>query len=580
MAAYQYQQLKEREIRLLILSAGEYNSGLSGMIRHVSIDNPRTYEALSYTWGDSGGTRYSISCDNRRLEVTSNLNLALLRLRNNAPHITRTLWIDQLCINQANTDERNQQVSLMGDIYRKARQVDVWLGEEDDETAIGLSLLPKLLAAFREGSGDGDDLDDEVPDLYTKFGLPFIRSARWTAFAQLFARPYFRRMWVVQEVALGSKVIVYCGSHSVNWEDLAKSGLCLLTDFTNRPIEAHKVIQIIRAYRKQKIESNESELIDFLFNSYNLQCFDPRDKIYGMLGLVTGGLDIKPNYHLSVHKVYTSFTKNMMVRGSSLAILCNVLHPKCLEGLPSWVPDWTAITAVRQSFGSRTPKHRNTAAAYEKAVIRFSADEQEVYLKGTVVGTVRAIGSVMPESSPDQVLPEWEGLAQSVLPYHPTGEDFPTVFWRTLIASDAKHDTRSSDVLQNRYESWNNLVEHKRDYAIAQVHPEHEIPPWQPIEPINTVSWKAQEFERMVEDASFFRRIYATDNGFLGLAPAGAREGDQLCILYGGPVPFILRQMLPTTNKYTLVGECFALGLMDSEGLDANRFLTQQFELR
>ena len=578
MAAYQYQQLKEREIRLLILSAGEYNSDLIGMIRHVSIDNPPEYEALSYTWGDSGGTRYSVFCDKGRLQVTSNLNLALLRLRNHAPGITRTLWIDQLCINQANIDERNQQVSLMGEIYRKARQVDVWLGEEDDETAMGLSLLPKLLAAFREISGDGDDLDDEVPDLYTRFGLPFIRSAQWTAFAQLFARPYFRRMWVVQEVALGSSVIVYCGSHSVNWDDLAKSGLCLLTDFTDRPIEAHRVIQMVRAYRKRKIDPNESELIDFLFTSYNLQCFDPRDKIYGMLGLVTDDLDktlIKPDYSLSVHEVYASFTRSMMVRGSSLAILCNVLHPKCLEGLPSWVPDWTAPTAVRQSFGSRTPKHQNTAVACKNDNIRFSADGPEVYLQGTVIGTIRALGSIMPESSPEKVLSEWKELARSVLPYHPTGEDFPTVFWRTLIASDAKNDARSSSVVQNRYESWNNLA----DLKIAQVHSEHEIPSWQPIEPINTVSWKAQEFERMVEDASFSRRIYATNSGFLGLAPAGAREGDQLCVLYGGPVPFILRQTFPTTIKYTLVGECFALGLMNSEGLDARRFPTQRFEL-
>lgn len=64
------------------------------------------------------------------------------------------------------------------------------------------------------------------------------------------------------------------------------------------------------------------------------------------------------------------------------------------------------------------------------------------------------------------------------------------------------------------------------------------------------------------------------------LAPAGAREEDQLCIPYGDLVPFILRQMPPTTNKYTLVGECFALGLMNGEGLDANRFPSQQFELR
>lgn len=141
---------------------------------------------------------------------------------------------------------------------------------------------------------------------------------------------------------------------------------------------------------------------------------------------------------------------------------------------------------------------------------------KNLYLQGTVVGTVRAPGSVMPESSPDQVLSEWKELTRSVLPYHPTGENFPTVLWRTLIASDAKNDTRSPNVPSKPLQVWDNLADLKRTHRIAQIHPEHGTrPSSQPIEPFNTVSWKAQEFERMLEEASFSRRIYATNNGLL-----------------------------------------------------------------
>ena len=581
MTSYQYKQLQDRQIRLLDLKAGEHGSRLKGTIRHVSIDDPLDYEALSYTWGDSGTrTCHSISCDNQHLGLTLNLNLALLRLR--SEKCTRALWVDQICINQTNTSERNHQVRLMGDIYRKARQVDVWLGEEDDETAMGLELMPDLLATFPKASGDSD-IDDEVPDIAGKLGLPVVRSSAWIAFAEIFTRPYFRRMWIVQEVALGSNVMVYCGSHAVKWDDLTKAGLCMRADSDDDEVQAHNAVQMIRAYRKLNEEYRKHPITDLMFYSYNLQCLDPRDKIYGMLGLVTESHDgvPTPDYNSSVQLLYGDFTRSILLRDRSLAFLCNVLHPQCLKGLPSWVSDWTAPATIRRSLGSRSAKHQFSAGG-EKALIEFSADKQGLYLQGTVIGEVRKLGSILPQRTAELFISEWEELAQSVLPYH-NGDDFPGVLWRTLIASDPKDSNQSSDVLQSLYESWNwniigNMLQHKSKKHVQ--FKEFKAPPWwHPNLPSDDVQSKSLEFQSMIADSSLGRRMFTTDNRYLGLAPAVARERDLLCVLHGGPVPFILRQD-PSSNQYTLVGECFALGLMHGEGLEPDRFPTQRFKLR
>lgn len=578
MTSYKYERLEDRQIRLLDLHPGGYNSPLKGTLRHISIDSPSDYDALSYAWGNSEACS-SLFCNNRQVKMTSSLNLALLRLRDTQEQ--RTLWIDQLCINQANISERNHQVRLMGDIYSKARQVDVWLGEEDADTEMGLGLIPRLLAAFPESSVDTDQ-DEEFPDMDNKYGLPFVCSPAWNAFAQLFTRPYFRRVWIVQEVALGSSVTVYCGPHTVKWDDLTKAGLCVFIDSNTYEFQAHKAVQMLRAYRKQKTVQKDSQMADLMFSSYNLQCFDPRDKIYGMLGLMVEGLNgvLKPDYNASVQQVYCDFTVYMLLRDRSLAFLCNVLYPKRLEGFPSWVPDWTAHASVRKSLGSQTAIH-GTSAGGENSTIEFSRDKQELYLEGTTIGKVEKLGTIFPEEQlkeNNHIVPEWEEIAKSVLPYH-TGEKYPAVLWRTLIASDSKDSSQSSEVLQNLYESWNHWIVSIRHYYISREDPNYKAPPRPPMPSTNIVNPRMEQFKRMIEDTSLGRRIFTTDNGYLGLAPAAAHESDHLCVLSGGPVPFILRKDL-STNKYAMVGECFALGLMHGEGLDTDRFQIQRFGLR
>ncbi|KAK1750489.1 heterokaryon incompatibility protein-domain-containing protein [Echria macrotheca] len=129
MAIYTPLKVPNREIRLLLLRPGTAEQPLYCSLSVVSLDNAVTYEALSYVWGSSDSNT-SIELDGEPFRVTPNLHAALKRLR----HVdkTRTLWVDAVCINQADTAEKNAQVSMMSSIYGGATAALLWLGEEPD----------------------------------------------------------------------------------------------------------------------------------------------------------------------------------------------------------------------------------------------------------------------------------------------------------------------------------------------------------------------------------------------------------------------------------------------------------------
>ena len=144
-----------QKIRLFHLEPGSGSSHLRGTL-HLDTPTPSTpYEALSYTWGDASNTR-KIILDGYLVDVTFNLYSALLRLRRE--NSTRVVWIDAICIDQANVNERTQQVQLMGQIYSMCDQVVVWIGDSPFDT------VP--VSWTGDDAKDGNLLNDFWDDFY------------------------------------------------------------------------------------------------------------------------------------------------------------------------------------------------------------------------------------------------------------------------------------------------------------------------------------------------------------------------------------------------------------------------------
>jgi len=254
----------------------------------------------------------------------------------------------------------------------------------------------------------------------------------------------------------------------------------------------------------------------------------------------------------------------------SLAVLCNVRNPKSLPGLPSWVADWSAASGVRESLGLRLLEHYS-AAGSTKAKVRFSPDGQILFIEGKSLAIIQRLGSVMLEGIKEQseIESEWEQLARTVSSYH-TGEIYPTIFWRTLIADDGMHGADVDRTRLQLYKAhYNNLVERHQSARRGQ---------WQPITDYDTLNTRTEQFRELFDATSLGRRIAVTESGFLGLVAADTRIGDHVCVLNGGPVPFVLRQE-PSTEYYTLVGECYIQGWMDGSRFKSSPSPIEEFAI-
>jgi len=194
------QRLGPRQFRLLkVLPATQLADDVYCEILYSSLDKHPEYEALSYAWGDVKKTS-PIFVGNKQYPATTNLDCALryIKLRDQ----DRILWVDSLCINQDDIEEKNHQVRQMRHIYTRARQVLVWLGEEEDAN-IALDHLKRL------------EKDTSNLECYKA------PQEAWDACDALFYwRDWWTRTWILQEVIHERPVLVYMGHLTIELEDL------------------------------------------------------------------------------------------------------------------------------------------------------------------------------------------------------------------------------------------------------------------------------------------------------------------------------------------------------------------------
>jgi hypothetical protein len=188
--------LPRDHFRLLYLEPGDKDSTIHCRLATFELQSAPTYEALSYTWGEAVST-HEIICNGSSRQVTSNLHDALQYLRQIDGE--RIMWIDAVCINQTNPQERTAQVGIMKNIYSNSDHVVIWLGKgtDDDETAFA------VLEQYRKLFAEYGQLDiGPMETIAYKLPLPAEDSKDWTALIKLFQKPWFQRIWVIQEAVV------------------------------------------------------------------------------------------------------------------------------------------------------------------------------------------------------------------------------------------------------------------------------------------------------------------------------------------------------------------------------------------
>jgi hypothetical protein len=225
MSKYQYTPLEDGHIRIFEIASGKPDDAICCTIRHCLLTPDLKYNSLSYTWGAPALNRliYITPTDNEptsdglaTLAVTSSLHSALNRVRSINENLF--LWADAICINQNNIPEKNTQICLMRNIYEGATSTFVHLGEAADNSHLVPDLVKEILKTGLQDSYDrGWIVSFELRDV-----LPPLSSPSWKALDALFRRPWFQRVWVIQEAVLSKRMELLCGSWSIDFEDLQR----------------------------------------------------------------------------------------------------------------------------------------------------------------------------------------------------------------------------------------------------------------------------------------------------------------------------------------------------------------------
>ncbi|KAI4604922.1 hypothetical protein J4E80_010850 [Alternaria sp. BMP 0032] len=654
--SYRYSRIDADHVRLLYIKRGavadQLNVTLLAVARNRLGNRPGSkcqYIALSYHWG--GGSADQVvyvqpewnsegvgrledvvtqvhQGKAKRLSVRSNLYDALKHLRRANEEVT--VWVDALCINQADPREKSEQISQMPNIYRGAYNVCIWLGSDSGAgsvSAMAMNFIPLVI-----------DLDKRHDLLNYEKYVPC-----WASLFELLKWSWFSRRWIIQEVALARTATVHCGNNpEISWYDFQDAIAIFCQEFaTLRPkLMSHFAVK----YPHQRRWCDESDfeieqlgakiLVDItadlfrenknddgvLESTYSLETLvcqlhsfdtsDPRDTINALINISSEYHRNKPgsalalpvpDYNKPLLQVYRHFVEWVVIRSKSLDIICRYWALPDGEQEPPF-PSW--IKSAKESAfgtGSEVFEGRKAGESFvglpgkncyhasgrdgeqKRATVDWSTGTppeaghaiQEFYgMSITVTGLAIGTVSFCTESFPDGTITKacLQGLGWSFVQNQTAVAKVPTKLWQTLVANRGPRGTAAPP-----------LYRRSCQYVMANLTRNGHIQ----IDSLlrSSVSKYVKDYlerVRVVTSNRLFinakglssaRNVLPLSedgaNDLVGLAPADTQPSDIVAILYGCSVPVILHPVYEADVLvgHQLVGEAFIYGKMDGEAL-------------
>lgn len=248
------------------------------------------YSALSYTWGEYGPKKNIIHVNGCEFHATENLHSALQRIRKSDQVIY--VWVDAICINQDDEEEKGHQVKQMAAIYANAEEVLIWLGESDDDIEWLMDLV-SFVAKFRVRLPPTEkDWHLLHSGMSAKISMSHDYRLRTTkqefGLHGILNRPWFHRAWILQEVAMARAAKIMCGKWICAAQVFAMMPALLQVHI--RP-HAKAVLDIMPQHRASSWWASDRSLRALLSKYATSESTLPRDKIYALLGLSDDACD-------------------------------------------------------------------------------------------------------------------------------------------------------------------------------------------------------------------------------------------------------------------------------------------------
>src|SRR5690242_6972957 len=413
-APFKYRPLQTpASIRLLQLKPGREDEPISCWLFEVRLDDWPSYQALSYTWGDPDD-KSTIVCNEGTVSIPRNLAEGLRVLRR--PDRLRILWADAVCINQKDPKERGSQVQLMSRIFSEASRVLAWLGHGQPSMIrmtfgyICAALNRKDKSTFANYKWQGREVnvfggEDEISRT-----PPY--EPTQTALEHLFESPYFRRGWIIQEIVLPKSVEIFWGEACINYLSMESANQSLLYYHSARfhypARHGMRALDQIRHLRELLHDTLEQCPFTQILTHAAYQGFsDPRDHIYGLLGLqkICRDMTFKrplfyPDYTISHLECYKSAVETLLTEREDLGILSLIRHrSQIAKDSPSWVPrfDDKISTVLRWHYNHWRASGRHRAILSKQKHNGVDC----MRLRGLRVATLGAVNSASERDQKD-----------------------------------------------------------------------------------------------------------------------------------------------------------------------------------
>ncbi|KAK0610850.1 HET domain-containing protein [Immersiella caudata] len=635
--AYQYQPLPPpaevgrtppftRVIRLA--SAPNHDDPLIAALELVDVSNTTPYEALSYTWGTDPPSDYLWLSD-FPLPIKPNLEAALRSLR--LPNMVRRLWVDAVCIDQNNVDEKSRQIQYMRLVYKHSARVIVWLGPRTPGIEQAFEVAKRLSHAIEEleVAGAGSDLDPEVVEALFASMTDDLPRTSLHFLNELFERPYWTRTWCIQEVVAAPWAVVRVEELEISFSELMSTTL-IVTEWRAKVAIDKPFILWHRIYLQRhprnpvfpsKVPGSVGDLLDVLHIARGFQATDIRDKIFAVIGICDEGLspalaftqvegasntgrrmqalrsaitsyhdfmqrhgsdpeygmprDLRPDYRKDAVSAYVDMTRFLLRKSPRLL---NVLHhvqhntdPTLVQDeYPSWVPKWfepATVFPLKGGFhaGQCDGHFRYFAEIHDNPILGKPLRPRVLSLDGFGVDIVDRVTDILNFGFSDDartisvIQTVWSQLFSFPMSgpnrpaylHHPN-EPLEVSFCNAISATPLGFITASM-IRNSRWGNWemempaNAKEEGKgegpiteacnREIAAFLAHISSADGGEVPVPLPET----CLGFVGAVRMYALNRRVFLTRGGRLGIGPSIVRPGDEVAVLLGGKVPFVLR---------------------------------------
>ena len=576
LSLYEYSSLPLASIRLLCKDDDGAGSSSWSLTQHVLSDAPPFF-ALSYVWGTEKPTeRFDIG--QSVLKITPNLSILLHELEERRD--VRFIWIDQICINQQDDVEKAIQVKMMRDVYVSAHKVLVWLGPSTKGSDLAMDSIPPLDESIGVLPRDRF-AQDPSPSCLPDQNDPF-----WPALVDLYKRPWYDRLWVLQEVILAKDIDVLCGNRSMPWAAFASFAIKMrellpdaltdgfnarLQDCSNDSAKARDPgfvsIRDMDALRSNEAAGLETPFSTYLSIGQKCKVTNPLDRVYGLLGLLASEELVRcidNRYDWEPWQGYLHFCKIYIERDPELALLSMAGCVSKPKELPSWCPNFDSPPNVTSFYctydglsagfkpgGPRHSQIKTSATSNTITVPGFRMDRVKTVTKAAdprVDNTTPLTGSTDQMKAFLQYHCECLGLFTTVT----TG---PQEFVRTLVAG---HLAPSEPLPPTDF-----IPVHIQVLVRSEAMTRGGALPTLSAEEYVMKKWL------LALGAQIFRRFFITENGRVGIGNGSVKEGDHICVFYSAGPLYLLRYVDADASA-ELVGDAYVDGLMDLEKMPSD----------